>query len=227
MSSLYLVIYTEDMDVRISLHHGPLSVEIDAESGEDYQEELAELLEFIQEYEELLPSGPSDTTKIETGGSTDTGQVSMNQFTNGSSDDTKDTTPSTDDILTSLAKRANAKPEQIRTIVDIDPSGDEPPLLLVDADELGDSKTRRQFVGSLMILAAWDDCYETEERMSSSLLKDVLEYSGIESSNMYNMYQLDGAEAVFDKTGRGGNTKIELTRPGKRKAYKMLREFIS
>ena len=153
----------------------------------------------------------------------------MGQFTGDESprDSNGDSTVSKageDDILGSLPKKLDAAPHEIKEIVDVDPSGEEPPFLLVDTDEFGDTKKRRQFVSSLLILAVWDECYEAD-RMKSSVLKDALEHSGVDSGSLSNMYELENADSFFHKRGRGGSTTLKLRRPGKREAHKQFRKL--
>jgi len=64
-----------------------------------------------------------------------------------------------------------------------------------------------------MLLAVWNDCYE-EDRIRSLTLKDALELSGIDPSNMFNVYDLDDVKSTFDKSGMGQSATIGLTRPG-------------
>jgi len=222
------------MDVHVSLCHGPLEIEINATGEDDYEKELLELLEFVEEHEERLEGlnvDASAESSEKDEGEPSTGQVSMEQFSGdtqsgGSNKKSPEESTADEELLGSLPKKIDASPEAIREIIDIDPSGEEPPFLLVDTDEFGNTKKRRQFVTSLLILAVWDECYE-EDRMKSSELKDALEHSGVSSSSMYNMYNLDNADSFFHKQGRGGNTTLKLRRPGKREAHKRLRELIN
>lgn len=219
------------MDIHLSLRHGPLKIEIDADREEDYQQELGEILEFIQEYEDRLEELQIDTSAEDVDGDAQRpsdGQVSMDQFAesaDSSNQNSSATNPVDAEVLGSLPKKVDASPKAIREIVDIDPDGEEPPFLLVNTDEFGDTKKRRQFVTSLLILAIWDECYEAD-RMKSSLLKDSLEHSGVDSSSMSNMYDLENADSFFHKQGRGASTTLKLRRPGKREAYKQLRELV-
>lgn len=220
------------MNIHVSLQHGPLAVEIEAEGDDDYQRELIELLEFIEKHEERLEGLNANGSEVssEDEGEGASGQALIDSFATGDTPDEKDediseTDSSSDNQLESLAKKVGTTPAAIHDIVDLDPQGEEPPFLLVDIDEFGTSKARQQFTGSLLILEIWDECYETD-RMKSSLLKDALEYSGIDSSNMYNMYDLENADSFFSKKGRGGSATLKLRRPGKREAQKLFRELV-
>ncbi|MCJ0621387.1 hypothetical protein JZX76_18350 [Haloarcula hispanica] len=225
------------MDIHVTLRHGPLEVDIDAGSDDDYQSELLDLLEFLEEYEERFSDLEPEPDESETNesGESEEGQASMDAFTGGEVLSEQDQVSNEGDssvaggdeaAIESLAKKAEASPEQLREFIDIDPDREEPPFIVPETGEFADTKTRRQFIGSLILLAVWDDCYE-EDRMKSSTLKDGLEFSGINSDSMYNMYDLDDAERLFDKTGRGGKATVKLTRPGKREAYKTLRELLN
>jgi len=231
------------MDIHVSLRHGPLEVEIDADSEDDYQSELLDLLEFLEEYEERftdldpqsgeLESEVDDGNGVKNGDDDHDGQASMDVFTGGNDASEEEqatpgkssTTANEEAEIASLAKKADASVKQLRDFVDIDSTGEEPPFIVAETDNFGENKTRRQFIGSLILLAVWDKCYE-EDRMKSSTLKDALEFSNIDSDSMYNMYNLDDAEGLFDKTGRGGRATVKLTRPGQREAYKKLRNLL-
>ncbi|MFU1783843.1 hypothetical protein ACM16X_20980 [Haloarcula japonica] len=224
------------MDIHVTLRHGPLEVDIDADSEDDYQSELLDLLEFLEEYEErfsdLEPdSGGSESQ--EAGESLDD-QASMDAFTGDDNNREQEQSSSGEDSgkadddeaeIGSLAKKANTSVEQLRSFIEIDPDREDPPFIVPETDEFTDTKKRRQFIGSLILLAVWDDCYG-EDRVRSSTLKDALELSGIDSSNMYNMYDLSDAEPTLDKSGKGQSATVGLTRPGKREAYKTLREHL-
>jgi len=219
------------MDIHVSLQHGPLAVEIDAKEDDDYQQELEDLLEFIEKYEERLKelnvNNLESSRENEDGNST--GQASMDRFAgNSTSNGQNQSPPETDNgsegLLEPLAKKVGTTPAAICEVIDIDPNGEEPPFLLVDTDEFADTKAKQQFISSLLILEVWDECYEAD-RMKSSLLKDALEYSGVDSSNMSNMYSLDDADSFLNKKGRGGSTTLKLRRPGKREAQRLFREL--
>ena len=224
------------MDIHVTLRHGPLEVDIDASSEDDYQSELLDLLEFLEEYEERFSDlePDLDESKSEDDSESLDGQASMDAFTGGEGTSEKEQGSNEGDsngvdggkdALEPLAKKANASPEQLREFIDIDPEREEPPFIVPETSEFADTKTRRQFIGSLILLAIWNDCYE-EDRMKSSTLKDGLEFSGIDSDSMYNMYDLADAESAFDKSGKGQSATVGLTRPGKREAYKTLRELL-
>ncbi|NLV08192.1 hypothetical protein GOC83_18885 [Haloarcula rubripromontorii] len=224
------------MDIHVTLRHGPLEVDIDADSDDEYQSELLNLLEFLEEYEERFSDLEPEPDESETdeSGESEEGQASMDAFTGGevlseqdqvSNEGDSSVANGDEDTIETVAKKANASPEQLREFIDIDPEREEPPFIVPETGEFADTKTRRQFIGSLILLAVWDDCYE-EDRMKSSTLKDALEFSDIDSDSMYNMYDLADAESAFDKSGMGRNATVGLTRPGKREAYKTLRELL-
>jgi len=219
------------MDIHVSLKYGPLSVEIDANEEDDYQAEILDILEFVGEFDEqmeILNANPHIEESEEDDEMPSKDQVSIDEFDEPLDEPTQDESEGAvvnKEVLGSLPKKLNASPRSIHKVVDIEPTSEGPPFVLADTDDFGDTKTKRQLTTSLMILAVWDECYEPD-RMKSSLLKDALEYSGIDSSNMFNMYHLEDVDAYFDKRGRGGNTTIKLTRPGKREAHKKLRELI-
>lgn len=113
---------------------------------------------------------------------------------------------------------------------DIDSNGDEPPYLNFDAKvlaESGSARNEKQMRASLILLTLWGECLGVESVISPDL-KDALRISGIDDTKLANMYQFNNNEGdrYFRREGRGQNTEIELTLPGRREGYDQIRRTV-
>lgn len=222
------------MELHFSLRVGPLEAEITADSEEDYERELIQLMDFLQSQQNQLSeiSLPevelsetnTPTTKqssVDKSGDKETGQVDSREETDS------EVTPSvTSGPLSSLVRKVDLSQKEVREIVDVDPELEEPPLLLVESDNLGDSTKDQQLIGTLLLLSVWSECYD-ESPVELSKVKDGLEHAGISTANFYRMYDHDGAQRYLRRSGERRGKKIRLTRVGDREAYERLEEICS
>ena len=129
-----------------------------------------------------------------------------------------------------IPTRTGIDESTLRQYFDIDPEGNEPPYLNFDPEvleETGTSRSEKQMRGSLIILTLRRECTEAEQVMSPDL-KDALRVSGIDDTELSNMYQFNDGEGdrYFRRDGSGANTEISLTLPGTREGYDQIQRTI-
>lgn len=209
------------METTVTFEHGPLTVEIHALEEDNYQEELLDLLEFLDSNQEQFegidaPSEPQELTpgKPEV--------ASLDQFKDGDEEELGEEKDS-DSPLSEIASELRIPVRELDVFLDV---GEERPVMYLDElDDIGKKQSERQRVVSLILLYLWHEYYD-KQRVKSSALKGALELSNVSSSGMANMYQGDG-DRYFDRRGRGPSATVKLTPPGKRQARKLLREFVN
>lgn len=216
------------MEIHLSLQVGSLEAEITADSEEDYEGELVQLMDFIQSREEQLStlgqlsveSAVATEDSIQSG----TEQFDGNQKVDADPKQGESEEPTSADYsgpLSGLLRKVDASPQGVSEIVDIDPELEEPPLILCDSGHLGETVKDQQLTGSLLLLFAWKECYAESPVMVSDL-KDALEHSGVSTNNLYQMYDYDVANQSLRQSGDGRGTKIRLTRVGEREAFERI-----
>ena len=218
------------MEFTASVTHGPLSVEIVAEEGEDYQQEILNLLEFIEENEEhfnALNVAPPDIEETPTEG--EQSDLSSEVWSNSESEKQPDkaadqtdevSEPPVVEVLEPVARKTGISGDQLSEFLYADPKGEEPPELLIDDLEVfGNTKVEKQRSGALILLYLWKQCYGVEE-VNSSKLKDALTGSGIEPSSLFNAYNKH-----FKKSG-GNNRIISLSRSGELEAVEEIKGLV-
>ncbi|WP_336035167.1 hypothetical protein [Halobacterium yunchengense] len=214
------------METTAKLEYGPLEVEIHAFDDEEYQQEVLNLIQFIEDNQESLDelgeaSEPAeiDHSKSEV--------VSLEEFEESGQEESEIEVTSQDEEsgpLAEIASELRVSEPRLERFIYVDPDKDDFPVLYIDEmGDIGDRKTDRQRISSLILLYVWHEYYG-EERIKSSSLKDALELSDISSSGMGNMYQGEG-DRYFDRRGRGPSATVSLTPPGKRQARKLLKRF--
>ena len=214
------------METTAKLEYGVLEVEIHAFDDEDYQKEVLDLIQFIEDNQDSLDElgGISDPAEIDQSKSE---VVSLEEF--GENDQTEtdlDAADQEDETgpLADIASELRIPEHKLEDFIYVDPQEDDFPVLYIDEmGDIGERKTDRQRVSSLILLYVWQECYDVERSKSSSL-KDALELSDVSSSGMGNMYQGEG-DRYFDRRGRGPSATVSLTPPGKRQARKLLKRF--
>mgnify|MGYP006274302445 FL=1 len=214
------------METTAKLEYGVLEVEIHAFDDEDYQKEVLDLIQFIEDNQDSLDElgGISDPAEIDQSKSE---VVSLEEF--GENDQTEtdlDAADQEDETgpLADIASELRIPEHKLEDFIYVDPQEDDFPVLYIDEmGDIGERKTDRQRVSSLILLYVWHECYDVE-RIKSSSLKDALELSDVSSSGMGNMYQGEG-DRYFDRRGRGPSATVSLTPPGKRQARKLLKRF--
>lgn len=219
------------MEVHFSLQVGPLEAEITADDEEDYKRELIQLIEFIQNQQDQLSAISLPETEPSVAGANSRSRRPEEEAENSETDRAnapgESTTKTAEDEggpLWGLARRCGLSQNELAQIVDVDPQFEDPPLLLVDSDQLGDNVPEQQFTGTLLLLAVWEECYE-ESPVEVSRVKDGLEYAGISSANFYRMYKHSDAKQCFRRSGENQGATIRLTRAGERKAIERLEEL--
>lgn len=215
------------METTTKLEYGPLEVEIHAFDGEDYQKEVLDLIQFIEENQDSLDelesiseSAGMDQSKPEMMSLEEFGEINQNEPDVVAAEEEEESGP-----LADIASELRVSEHELEDFIYVAPDEDDFPVLYTEEiGDFGDRKTDRQRISSLILLYVWHECYDTE-RVKSSSLKDALELSDISSSGMGNMYQGEG-DRYFDRRGRGPSATVSLTPPGKRQARKLLRRFI-
>lgn len=211
------------MKFKYELTGTPLSAEVTLSAEDDHVEAVERLVETLEQVdidvEYSQTQGQIEKTNPGSrGGQTETAPPS-------SSGKAQSTVP---ECLAEFAEKAQVAPSVLGDIIDVDSEEDELPYIVEGASKLGDTKKERQLRATLVILAVRDACYDTDEdKILTSDLKDALEYSGIDSGSLSNMYSLDNAGRVFDRSGRGSTAKIGLSRPGQREARKVANQLVS
>lgn len=207
------------MKVSITLRHGPVDIDIEADSTDDYQKELEEIVGFLQEKEDDLMSLSPPQPSV----SSPPGDGSQELAANGSSAAPPISDP--DSPLAPVAEDLHVSTEQLEEIMDVDPESERHPILfLPDTDILGDLKVDRQRKGSIILLYLWKKCYG-KEKVPSSELSKALDDSDISSTNMFHMYDDEG-KRYFNQTGKGGSSRVELRRPGEKQAIEEIERLL-
>lgn len=214
----------QTMETTVTFEYGPLTVEIHSRDDENYQDEVLDLLRFLENHQERFEEigVESGAAEIHPG---KTEMVSLDQFEDEEGqEETEEEGES--GPLGSIASELRLSVSDLKDLLYVDPDGDDVPVMYVDElGEIGEKQTDRQRVVSLILLYLWHECYDAD-RVKSSALKDALELSNVSSSGMANMYQGEG-DRYFDRRGRGPTATVKLTPPGKRQARKVLRRLIN
>lgn len=219
------------MDIQLTLRKGPLEVEIEASDEDDYQEEVLDILEFLESNEEriLELDGPDENQDPEQ--STVTGDWGQETESSASEEQVDSDTEigaseEEDSPSTEFASQLNISAGRLTEAIDIDPELEEAPFIVADTDGFGETRQERQFHGTLILLGTWQECYGVNQ-VSSSNLKDALDFSGIDPNGLTNVYHnIEEADSYFDRNGRGPSATISLTRPGLREARSRIRELV-
>lgn len=213
------------MRVTLSLHHGPLDVEIQAQEEEDYGEELLQIIEFIQNnpdvFESLIPH-PEEQDTHDNGTQT-------HEKSDEREHESQEYIPSID--FSSVSRKTEAEESALGKLFDVPKNEEEIPSIIVEeldggVDTFGTSRRERQAKASLALLYVWQEIRDVEE-VSSSSLGDALHMSGVDPDQMYAMYDALGgdADSYFNRTS-GGNSTVSLSRRGERAAVDQIKELI-
>ena len=198
------------MDIRLTLHHGPIEAEVEATADEEYQEKFLELLEFIEENQDRIQKVefPSRQTGEEGSNKSTATQTTLTE----SNQEDNTVTSEIAAVLEPVARKTGVEVQKLERVLFVDPDSEEPPEILIDDPSIfGDSKKSKQKPVSLILLYLWDECYG-QDTVHSSDLKDALADCGIDPSNLFNIY-----DSKFRKSG-GNNRQLSLTRSGKLQA---------
>ena len=211
------------METTVTFEYGPLTVEIHAREDENYQDEILDLMRFLENHQEQF-----EEIGVESGTAgihpDKTEMVSLDQFESEEPQE-EDESEVGAGLLDPIASELHISVAELREFLHVDPDNDDFPVMYVDElGDIGKKQTDRQRVVSLVLLYLWHECYD-EDRVKSSALKDALELSNVSSSGMANMYQGDG-DRYFDRRGRGPTATVALTPPGKRQARKVIRRLV-
>ncbi|WP_092635337.1 hypothetical protein [Haloplanus vescus] len=210
------------METTVTFEYGPLTVEIHARDDENYQDEILDLLRFLENHQEQFEEIGVESEVAEMK-SDKTGTVSLDQFEDGERNEEDEEEPDST-ALGSIASELQLSVTNLKDFLYVDSDGDDFPVIYVDEfEDIGERQTDRQRVASLILLYLWHECYD-KDRVKSGVLKDALELSNVSSSGMANMYQGEG-DRYFDRRGRGPTATVALTPPGKRQARKVLRRL--
>lgn len=211
------------METTVKLEYGPMEVEIHAFDGEDYQKEVLDLIQFIEDNQESFEELGGVNEPAEMGQSGIEG-TSLEEFTENGNESNEETEQESG-LFNEIASKLRVPESDLERCFYVDSDGEEAPVIYLDeVGNIGERKTDRQRVASLALLFLWHKFYDTD-RVKSSDLKNALELSNISASGMGNMYQGDG-DRYFDRRGRGPSATVGLTPPGKRQARKVLKRFV-
>lgn len=217
------------MELTVTVNYGPLNAEFSGEDQGEIQENLVEFVEFLEENGDVF-----DGIEVSANGHEEMEDPGLDeeyweekQANAGESSEKQ----STDVDFGDIPDRVEYHEGTLDSYFDIDPSGEEPPYLNFDPDtlgELGNSRSEKQMRASLILLTLWRECHGVES-VTSSTLKDALRISGINDETLYNMYGFNDKEGdrYFRREGKGANTDISLTMPGKREGYDQIQRTVA
>lgn len=215
--------FKQTMETTVTFEHGPLTVELHTYEGDDYQDEVLDLLRFLENNQEKFEEIGTLSTAPEIHPNK-TESVSLEEFAEEGTTNEDNEVESESSPLSPIASELRLPVRDLEVFLHVDSDREDPPVFYPnEVSEIGQRQTDRQRIASLMLLYLWHECYG-EERVKSSDLKDALELSNISSSGMANMYQGEG-DRYFDRRGRGPTATVRLTPPGKRQAMKAIKRF--
>lgn len=213
------------MRVSFNISHGPIDIDIEADDGDEYQEEILKIAEFLVENEEEMRVFNTRNPETEAISPALGGNIPK------SKDDSAGVTtrdvdgPTTDGDSVSLAPLSSItgiSQSVLESLIFVDPEGERlPHLIHDDPDDLGEKEISKKRKGALVLLLTFHKCYD-EDRVSSSDLKESFILSGIPEENINKSYEGDG-KRLFDPTGRGGSATVALRGPGEREAVKVIK----
>lgn len=210
------------MNWKMTYELGAIGAELSGEDREEMQGELLEFIEFVEENAELATEEAhfeADSVQSVEGGD-DTEQITL----------TNSPSIASENLFKDIPVRTGLDEDTLSQYFGIDPTGEEPPFLDFNDEVLGEdgsSRSEKQMRGSLILLSLWRESLH-EERVTSPGLKNALRMSGIDDTNLYNMYGYNNDEGnqYFSRHGNGENTEIELSLPGKREGYDQIRRTV-
>lgn len=217
------------MEVTFNLQFGPLDAEFTGGDREELQENLVKFVEFLEENGEIFDGidiePPSETPEGAPGVDSGYWEQKAQQEQAQSQQDTSGRDEGEESVLYPIARKVGASVADLEELVYVDEDGDEHPQLLIDdIDRLGDTVPERQRNAALILLLVWHDCYG-EEKMKTSLLKDILSMADISTNHLSRAWS-DKGEGWFDPRGYGQSATIKLLGPGKRQARSVLKDLV-
>lgn len=202
------------MEITVILRKGPLEAEFTGEDREELQTELLEFKEFLENnagaFEGISPADENDEPK----------QIQLNESVSQTGDPKEQAIHK---ALAPVARATGISEEELAGHLYVDPDGEEDPEILIDdPDEtFNTTKTGKQKPASLILLYLWDKCYDDKEEVKSSELKDALTGSGIDPSNIFNIYDKD-----INQKGPS-NRILKLSRSGQLQAQEEIEQLIT
>jgi hypothetical protein len=216
------------MEITLTFRYGSLDIEIEG-NKEEVENDLVEFVEFLQENEESLRGMEASSAD---GEETETEQFRLDELEEGQGRESETAEEDTDTGTSygDIPNRTDLARETLSEYLVIHPEAEEPPYLDFDAEVLNEdsgSRSERQMRGSLILMTLWRECNGIEE-VGSSELKNALRISGINDTNLYNMYQFNDGEGdrYFRREGSGASTDITLSMPGEREGFDQIERTI-
>jgi hypothetical protein len=210
------------MNFKIVIDYANVQAEVTGEDREELQQELLDLVTFINENEETFTA--AGVPKQGDGSQAD---PESEQEISGS----EETTLSDfDGAFGEIPGRTGIEESTLGDYFDIDPSGEEPPFLNFDPEILGESgssRSEKQMRASLILFTLWREAMGVDE-VKSPELKDALRVSGVDDTSLYAMYGFNNGEGdrYFSREGSGENTDISLRLPGKREGFDQIKRTV-
>jgi hypothetical protein len=196
------------MQITATLDYGPLEIEVSSDEREEVQQNLLEIVEFLEESGDAL-----EEVEIQPRAQASQTELDSSEWT----DNDPQQSTANDSPLSGISKELGVSAESLEEIVYVDSDGEERPQVMIDGDELGDSVPETQLNAALIILTVSEECYG-EEVLDTSEFKDILALSGISESNLYRAWD----ESLINQSGKGNASTITLKGPGRREAKKLL-----
>lgn len=199
------------MDIKFSLKQGPIDIEIEADGEEEYKEEIADLLELVDEY-----AGPLEAAER----TTETREEESRH--DRSTQDFGDS----DSPLSPLAEDLGVDVRKLEQFIHVEDGEDTLPFLLLDdVNILGDTLPERQRTAALVIMYTEHVRNDTDE-FSGPALKDALDNSNLSTNNIYRMREGPGARYFSHNDGKGNASRTELLGPGRLAAKEEIERLI-
>lgn len=211
------------MNITVSLRHGPLDVEIEAEDSEDYRQEVLDLAEFLLDNDDAFEAFDEPVSQLVADDGTTT-QASLTESANKTNidpDPSEVDKESADDSgpLAPIAAATGVAESTLDHLIAVPDEDDRVPyLVLDDLDIIGTMQVEKKRSAALILLYAFHECYN-QDRVASSDLKDAFIRSGVPEDQINKAYKDEG-KRFFDPKGRGGSASVALLDPGKREAKK-------
>jgi len=209
------------MRTTVTIQYGGLEFEIEDPENGDYQENVMDVVDFIENNQERFEEVGIGAGKPNIAPE----KIEAPALESPEQNEDSDEEYSSESIFEEVSSQLRVPASELENFLYVDSEGEEPPTIYTEEiGELGEKQADRQRVASLILLYLWHECYG-EDRIKSSVLKDALALSDISSSGMANMYQGEG-DRYFDRRGRGPTATVKLTAPGKREAKKQIKKFV-
>jgi hypothetical protein len=237
------------MRVTVQFNDGPISAEIEAEDGENFDEVLNELAEFVSDYYGLvngelgnprfdwsdmpeqatfedIESDPDTVQeeKSDTSASRDTEHESEHS---ANSDDSESESVNEeadgDSPYRPIITETGLSESQLRKIIEIG-NPEDGPRLLAGNFLPGDTKRELTLNGTIALLTLWSKCHDVFWVSTADII-DALEESGLKDDRFKRIYQADEYEKFLRKKGERRGTELGINPIGEDRGFELIEEL--